>query len=60
MFDVKQTHSKIRQMFFFVGYPTETIEYYFYNKKEGKVFFARNDVFLEKEFLSKEVSGRKM
>ena len=27
---------------------------------EGKVFVARNGVFLEKEFLSKEVSGRKV
>jgi hypothetical protein len=42
---------------FFVGYPRETKEYYFYNQAEGKVFVARNDVFLEKEFLSKGVSG---
>jgi hypothetical protein len=38
---------------FFVGYPRETKGYYFYNKAEGKVFVARNGVFLEKEFLSK-------
>ena len=27
---------------------------------EGKLFFAKNESFLEKEFLSKEVSGRKV
>ena len=32
--------------------------YYFYNREEGKVFVARNGVFLEKEFLSRGVSGR--
>jgi hypothetical protein len=41
----------------FVGYPRETKGYYFYNRQENKVFVARNAVFLEKEFLSKEVSG---
>src|SRR3954468_20991041 len=42
----------------FVGYPRETLGYYFYNREEGKVFVARNGVFLEKEFLSRGVSGR--
>ena len=41
----------------FVGYPRETLGYYFYNQEEGKVFVARNCVFLEKEFLSRGVSG---
>ena len=41
-------------------YPRETKGYYFYNQAEGKVFGARNGVFLEKEFLSKEVGGSKM
>jgi hypothetical protein len=45
---------------FFVGYLRETKGYYFYNKAEGKVFVARNGVFLEKEFLSKGVSVSKM
>jgi hypothetical protein len=40
-----------------VGYPRESKGYYFYNRQENKVFVARNVVFLEKEFLSKEVSG---
>ena len=42
----------------FVGYPMETLGYYFYNRSEGKVFVARNGVFLEKEFLKGEKSGR--
>ena len=40
----------------FTGYPRETLGY-FYNREEGKVFVARNGVFLEKEFLSRGVSG---
>jgi len=42
----------------FVGYPRETAGYFFYNKTEGKVFVAKNGVFLEKEFLAKGLSGR--
>jgi hypothetical protein len=34
----------------FVGYPRETLGYYFYNQEEGKVFVARSGVFLEKDF----------
>jgi hypothetical protein len=45
---------------FFVGYPRESKRYYFYNKAEGKVFVACNGVFLEKEFLSKVLSGSKV
>jgi hypothetical protein len=59
MFDVRQAHSKIRQIFF-VWYPRKTKGYYFYNKAEGKVFVARNGVFMEKEFLSKGVTGSKV
>ena len=44
----------------FVGYPKETLGYYFYNPLEQKVFVARNAVFLEKEFLLKEASGSKI
>ena len=44
----------------FIGYPKETIGYTFYHKSEGKIFVAKNGTFLEKEFLSKEVSGRKV
>jgi hypothetical protein len=45
---------------FFVGYPRETKGYYFNNKAVGKVFVARNGVFMEKEFLSKGVSESKV
>ncbi len=44
----------------FIGYPKETIGYTFYHRTEGKVFVAKNGSFLEKEFLSKEVTGRKV
>ena len=44
----------------FIEYPDNTIWYSFYLISEGKVFVARNMSFLEKEFLSKELSGRKI
>ncbi|KAI5436266.1 hypothetical protein KIW84_022655 [Lathyrus oleraceus] len=44
----------------FVGYPKETKGYYVYNPSEGKVFVARTGVFLEKDFISKGTSGRKV
>ncbi|CAA0833214.1 Unknown protein, partial [Striga hermonthica] len=37
----------------FLGYPKESIGYYFYDPSEKKVFVSRNVVFLEEEFLSK-------
>ena len=43
----------------FVGYPKETKGYYFYIPSENKVFVAHNGAFLEREFISKRVSGRK-
>src|SRR3954466_3114301 len=44
----------------FIGYPKETVGYTFYLRSEGKIFVAKNGSFLEKESLSKEVSGRKV
>ena len=44
----------------FIGYPKETVGYTFYHISEGKTFVAKFGVFLEQEFLSKEVSGRKV
>ena len=44
----------------FIGNPKETIGYTFYHRSEGKIFVAKNGTFLEKEFLSKEVSVRKV
>ena len=42
----------------FVGYPRETAGYSFYHKTEGKIFVAKNGVFLEKEFLAKGLGKR--
>ena len=44
----------------FIGYPNEIVGYTFYHRSEGKIFVAKNGTFLEKEFLSEEVSGRKV
>jgi len=44
----------------FIGYPKETVGYTFYLRSEGKVVVAKNGSFLEKEFLSKQLSGRKI
>ena len=44
----------------FIGYPKETVGYTFYHRSEGKTYVAKNGSFLEKEFLLKEVSGRKV
>ena len=44
----------------FIGYPKEIVGYTFYHRSEGKIFVAKNGSFLEKEFLTKEVSGRKI
>src|SRR5215216_5364975 len=44
----------------FIGYPKETVGYTFYHRSEGKIFVAKNGSFLEKEFLSKGVSSRKV
>ena len=44
----------------FIGYPKETFGYTFYHRSEGKTFVAKFRIFLEKEFLLKEVSGRKV
>ena len=43
----------------FIGYPKETVGYTFYHRSEGKIV-AKNASFPEKEFVSKEVSGRKV
>jgi hypothetical protein len=45
---------------FFVEYPRETKGYDFYNKAEGKVYVAHSGVFMEKEIISKGVSGSKV
>ena len=45
---------------FFIEYPKEIVGYTFYHRSEGKTFVAKFGIFPEKEFLSKEVSGRKV
>ena len=40
--------------------PKRDYWYTFYHRSEGKIFIAKIGSFLEKEFLSKEVSGRKV
>ena len=40
--------------------PKGNVGYTFYHRSKGKIFVAKNGSFLEKEFLSKEVSGRKV
>ncbi|GJR98727.1 retrotransposon protein, putative, ty1-copia subclass [Tanacetum coccineum] len=42
----------------FVGYPKETIGYYFYFPAENKVIVARYGDFLERDLISQEFSGR--
>ena len=37
-----------------------TVGYTFYLRSEGKLFVTKNGSFLEKEFLSKELSGSKI
>ena len=44
----------------FIGYPKENLGYTFYHRSEGKIFVTKNGSFPEKEFLSKEVSGRRV
>ena len=48
------------EKYIFIGYPKVIVGYTFYLRSEGKVFVAKNGSFLEKEFLLKELSGRKI
>ena len=43
-----------------MGYLKETKGYYFYNASENKVFVSRDDVILEREYISKETSESKV
>jgi hypothetical protein len=44
----------------FVGYPKETLGYTFYHPAEGKTFVAKTGAFVEKEFLNRNINGRKI
>ena len=58
-FNLKSSNPN-RKKCIFIGCPKETIGYTFYLRSEGKIFVAKNGSCLEKEFLSKELSGRKV
>ncbi|GJW21831.1 retrovirus-related pol polyprotein from transposon TNT 1-94 [Tanacetum coccineum] len=42
--------------YIFVGYPKETIGYYFYYPLKNKIFVSRNDEFFENSFMVQEAS----
>ncbi|GJX40230.1 putative RNA-directed DNA polymerase [Tanacetum coccineum] len=44
----------------FIGYPKETMGYYFYFPHENKIVVARYAEFFEKNLITQEVSGRDM
>ena len=59
----RQTSTKLEpksEKCVFVGYPKETKGYYFFNPTENKILVARTGVFLEREFVSRKGSGRKI
>ena len=45
---------------YFVGYPTGSFGYYFYRPSENQVFVARRAVFLERNLMSKGISGSRI
>ncbi|KAH9752839.1 hypothetical protein KPL71_014867 [Citrus sinensis] len=44
----------------FIGYPKETLGYYFYIQSDQRVLVSRNAIFLEKEFIQEGGQGRKL
>ncbi|KAL2490948.1 Retrotransposon protein [Abeliophyllum distichum] len=46
--------------YLFVGYPKETVGYYFYNPIEMKVIISKHVVFLDKRFILRRNSGSKV
>nr|GFD06499.1 retrotransposon protein, putative, Ty1-copia subclass [Tanacetum cinerariifolium] len=57
----RHTNDKLEQRFvkcIFVGYPKETMGYYFYYPPENKVIVERYADFLEREFILQKESGR--
>ena len=47
-----RSHKYILNKYIYVGYPTESMGYYFYYPTEQKVFVSRHTIFLKKEFIS--------
>ncbi|KAG8489272.1 hypothetical protein CXB51_017288 [Gossypium anomalum] len=59
----RQTFTKLEpksERCIFAGYLKETKGYYFFNPTENKVLVARTGVFLEREFVFRKGSGRKI
>ncbi|GJY10416.1 zinc finger, CCHC-type containing protein [Tanacetum coccineum] len=57
----RDTPNKLQQRFvncIIIGYPKETMGYYFYFIPENKIVVARYAEFFEKSFITQEVSGR--
>ncbi|GKF47859.1 retrotransposon protein, putative, ty1-copia subclass, partial [Tanacetum coccineum] len=57
----RDTPDKLQQRsvkFIFIGYPKETMGYYFYFPPENKIVVARYAEFFEKNLITQEVSGR--
>nr|GEY28688.1 retrotransposon protein, putative, Ty1-copia subclass [Tanacetum cinerariifolium] len=55
------TPDKLQQRFvkcIFIGYPKETMDYYFYYPPENKIVVERYADFLEKDFILQKESGR--
>ena len=46
------------EKFRFVGYPKESIGYYFYHPTQQKMFVGRHTIFLKKEFIQERGSVR--
>jgi hypothetical protein len=56
----RETQDKLEprsQKVLFIGYPADSFGYLFYNSSENKVFVSRRGKFLERNIMSKEVSG---
>nr|GEW69886.1 retrovirus-related Pol polyprotein from transposon TNT 1-94 [Tanacetum cinerariifolium] len=57
----RDTHNKLQQRSvkcIFIGYPKETMGYYFYFPSENKIVVARYAEFFKKKLITQEVSGR--
>nr|GFA25148.1 retrotransposon protein, putative, Ty1-copia subclass [Tanacetum cinerariifolium] len=57
----RDTPEKLQQRFvkcIFIGYPKETMGYYFYFPPKNKIVVARYAEFFEKNLITQEVSGR--
>nr|GEV11905.1 Pol polyprotein [Tanacetum cinerariifolium] len=57
----RDTHDILQQRSvkcIFIGYPKETMGYYFYFQPENKIVVARYAEFFEKNLITQEVSGR--